>query len=647
MFKNLILFIFTALINGPLLAQDLNDKVLITVDGDQVKVDEFLMVYQKNLELVKDESQRDIDGYLKLYSNYLLKLKEAYALGYDKTPKYIKEFNSYKKQLSRNYLTDKEITDRLVEEAYERMSQDVWVKHILVRLDESSGDTSAVYNQIMAFRDRLINEDFETIQKDSHNGNSVFVEDLGYFSAFKMVYDFETVAYNTAVGEVSQPFRTRFGYHVLKVFDKRESRGEVTVGHIFLSKNKPDSLGNPEDRIRNIFKMLQQGQSFEDLAKQFSEDPSSSKRGGRLNTFKSGQLSSVKFENMAFSLSEPDEISEPFETDFGWHIAKLYDKKPLAPFSELRAQLEARIKRDSRSSVINEAFISSLKKDYGVNTDVDLSYFSGIIDESYYRNEWSKPSDIPSENLLISIGSKELTYADFASYLEKNQKRIRDKKGYDQVVKSQFDDFINKELLNYHEANLENVNPDYAKVLKEYREGLLLFDLMEDKIWNAVKEDSIGLRTYFDENIEKYAWTERFKGILVSSAEEDELKNIRQALSSGMSYKEIRSTYEGMDNNDLLWTNRSFEKGSSRLPANLEYKPGTTEIYKHNGTWHVLRIDELIPAGPKTFEEARGSVINDYQNKLESDWLKALAKKYTISIDHEVLNELKSTLNKR
>ncbi|MBT8257108.1 MAG: peptidylprolyl isomerase, partial [Bacteroidia bacterium] len=347
MLRKTIASIALCLIGFYISAQDLNDKVLIDIDGDKVKVGEFLRVYQKNLDLVKDDSQKDIDGYLKLYTNYLLKLKEAYALKYDQRPDYKREFQTYKKQLSKNYLTDKTVTEKLVREAYDRMSQDVQVKHILIRLEDNETDTTAVYNQIMAFRERLINEDFESIRRDSHNGSSVFVEDLGYFSAFKMVYPFESVAYNTEVGAVSMPFRTRFGYHVLKVFDKRKSRGEVTVGHIFLSKNTPDSIGDPAERIQNIYKMIGQGKEFEDLAKQFSEDKSSSQKGGRLNSFKSGQLSSVKFEDMAFSLNTIGEISAPFETDFGWHISKLIEKKPIGSFDELRPQVEARVKRDA------------------------------------------------------------------------------------------------------------------------------------------------------------------------------------------------------------------------------------------------------------------------------------------------------------
>ncbi|NNF82044.1 MAG: peptidylprolyl isomerase [Flavobacteriaceae bacterium] len=647
MLRKTIASIALCLIGFYISAQDLNDKVLIDIDGDKVKVGEFLRVYQKNLDLVKDDSQKDIDGYLKLYTNYLLKLKEAYALKYDQRPDYKREFQTYKKQLSKNYLTDKTVTEKLVREAYDRMSQDVQVKHILIRLEDNETDTTAVYNQIMAFRERLINEDFESIRRDSHNGSSVFVEDLGYFSAFKMVYPFESVAYNTEVGAVSMPFRTRFGYHVLKVFDKRKSRGEVTVGHIFLSKNTPDSIGDPAERIQNIYKMIGQGKEFEDLAKQFSEDKSSSQKGGRLNSFKSGQLSSVKFEDMAFSLETIGEISIPFETDFGWHISKLYEKKPIGSFDELRPQVEARVKRDARSAVINESFIDSLKAQYNVSTDVDLSYFATILNDGYFKREWVKPDDLPKDKGLISIGTKDLSYVDFAVYLEKAQKRIREKKEFDRIVDMQFDSFVNEQILDYHESNLENINKEYAQVLTEYRDGLLLFDLMEDKIWNAVKEDTVGLKNFYEKNRDQYHWPERYKGVLVSSGNKKVLKEVKTVLQSDNDFKEIRKQFESKGSGDMIWTNRDFTKGTPKLPADLAISIGTSEIFEHNGTWHVLKIDDILPAGPKSFDEAKGKLISDYQAKMESEWMEELAGKYTLTIDDKVLSELKSSINKR
>ncbi|HRV55487.1 MAG TPA: peptidylprolyl isomerase, partial [Mangrovimonas sp.] len=321
----LLVFFFTSV---GLTAQNLDKEVLFTIDNEPVYVSEFERVYNKNLDLVKDESQKDVDEYLKLFVNYKLKLKEAYAKGLDEKPSYKRELDTYKKQLADNFLNDSEVTNELVQEAYDRTVNEVNASHILVRMNENPTpeDTLQAYNEIVKLRDRALSEGFEKVEKEVHNGQTIFGEDLGYFTAFKMVYDFESPAYNTPVGEISQPFRTRFGYHILKVNDRRKSRGEVKVAHIMVSlqqDGKPNEKA--EERIQDIYRKLQQGEDFESLAKQFSDDKSSASKGGVLEPFSSGQLSSTEFEEQAFALKDIGAYSQPFKTQFGWHIVKLYE----------------------------------------------------------------------------------------------------------------------------------------------------------------------------------------------------------------------------------------------------------------------------------------------------------------------------------
>ena len=265
-------------------------------------------------------NKKSIKDYLDLYINYKLKLAEARSLGYDKKESYLNEYEGYKEQLIKNYLTDKKITEELLQEAYSRKLEEVKAQHILVRFN-SQQDTRSKLNQIQALRNRFLNEDFETLRKEIHDGQSIFVEDLGYFSAFKMVYDFENAAYNTAVGEISQPFKTQFGYHVVKVLDKRRSRGKAEVAHIMIANNSKDTTQTPEQRINELHRLLLQGESFESLAKQYSDDKSSAANGGKLKPFASGEINSEIFVDTAFNLNE-GEISTPIQSQFGWHIIK-------------------------------------------------------------------------------------------------------------------------------------------------------------------------------------------------------------------------------------------------------------------------------------------------------------------------------------
>lgn len=627
-------------------AQINNDDVLFTVDNTNVLASEFLRVYNKNLDLVKDESQKDIDEYLNLFINYKLKLTEARALDFHKKPQYIRELNGYKKQLAKNYLTDHEVTDALVKEAYERVSYDIRAKHILIRLDPSRKDTLATYNRLLKLRERLLNEDFETLQKEIHNGNTVLVEDLGYFSGFKMVYDFESVAFNTNIGEVSMPFKTQFGYHIVKVFDKRKSRGKVTVGHIMISNKQKDSTINPEVRIQEINKLIKQGGNFESLAKQFSEDKNSAKKGGKLSPFKTGQLSSAVFENIAFSLNEVGEISKPFESDYGFHIIKLYNKKSIATFEDMKYDLENRVRRDSRSKLINTSLQNKLKKQYNTpDVNPARSYFISILNNNYYNRTWEIPSNIEKDKVLLTIGDSIFTYSNFAGFLRSRQKAAKKDSSFKDIVDESYNAFLNKNILAYHELNLENENIEFAQILSEYREGLLLFDLMEVKIWNAVKKDTLGIQNYYNANKEKYKWEQRIDAVVATSAKEKDIQDVKRMLNKGDEIEVIKNKLNQDDTQKVIFTSGIMTTTNQALPEGFNFKEGISNIYIYNDAYHIIKVNKVLIETNKTLDEAKGAVISDYQDVVEKNWLKELGGKYTVKVNQGVLEKIKIKIN--
>lgn len=623
-------------------AQIKKEDILFTVDNTPVFASEFLRMYNKNLDLVKDESQKDVDEYLKLFINYKLKIIEARALEFDKKPQYIKELESYKEQLLENYLIDHKVTDELVKEAYQRMSYDVKASHILVKIAEHENDTVAAYTLILKLRNRLLNEDFENLQKEVHNGNTIFAEDLGYFSGFKMVYEFETVAYNTQIGKVSMPFRTTFGYHVVKIYDKRKSRGEVTVGHIMIVNNKKDSLIKPEIRIQEIYKLIQQGETFESLAKQFSEDKNSARNGGKLSPFKSGQLRLVEFEDLAFSLKEINEISKPFKTDFGWHIVKLYNKKPLASFEEMKFDLRLRVKRDPRSKRINKSLINTLKETYNIKKPyTELDYFKSILNDEFFKRSWTIPSDIENEKQFLKIGKTQFTYNDFANFLFNSQRNQTPKKPLEKLLEQQYNKFLNTKLLAYHKENLEFENLEFAEILEEYREGLLLFDLMETKIWNAVKLDTIGLQEFYNENKTNYIWQERIDVIVATSAKEKDINKVKKMLKNGISLEAIKAQINQNKSQNVILTSEIMNAEHRALPKDFYFKEGVSKVYFYNDAFHVIDVKRILPKTEKTYNESKGSVISDYQDEVEKQWLKDLEETYKVVVNKEVLKKVK------
>ena len=503
-------FIILFLISNFSFAQ-LENNILFKVNDSLVYVDEFNRVYNKNIDLIDENNQKDFESYLELFINYKLKLAEAYDLGLQNDPKYKSELNKYVKQLQNTYLTDRETEDKFLREAYERTKHEVNVSHVLIRIDENDNDTINVYNKLNALRGPFLNSSIDDFKNSHQEDEELIIENLGYFSAFKMIYKFENMAYKTTVGEVSLPFRSRFGFHILKVNNKRSSLGEVTVGHIMTYKNKP----NAYERISNILDSLNNGVSFEYLAKKYSDDKNSSFKGGRLNPFSSGQINSIPFENAAFELGKKNNISKPIETKYGWHIIKFYSKKNVQKFDEIKYELLNKLKKSSRFSIVSDSFYDFLMNRYGLSyQNNNLDYFISILDPSYFKGEWSIPESIQEEKILIKISDKHLKYIDFATFLEDNQRKSS-VTPYQKLISDQYKSFIKYNALEIYKNNLESENSDYKFVIKEYREGLLLFNLMQDKIWTVRDSDSTKLKMFFNENKNKYTSFEEDRGKVI------------------------------------------------------------------------------------------------------------------------------------
>ena len=489
----------------------LENNILFKVNDSLVYVDEFNRVYNKNIDLIDENNQKDFESYLELFINYKLKLAEAYDLGLQNDPKYKSELNKYVKQLQNTYLTDRETEDKFLREAYERTKYEVNVSHVLIRIDENDNDTIDVYNKLNNLRGPFLNSSINDFKNSHIEDEELIIENLGYFSAFKMIYKFENMAYKTPVGEVSLPFRSRFGFHILKVNDKRSSLGEVTVGHIMTYKNKP----NAYERITNILDSLNNGISFEYLAKKYSDDKNSSFKGGRLNPFSSGQINSIPFENAAFELGKKNNVSKPIETKYGWHIIKFYSKKNVQKFDEIKYELLNKLKKSSRFSIISDSFYDFLMNRYGLDyQNNNLDYFISILDPSYFKGEWSIPESIDEEKTLIKILDKNLKFIDFATFLEDNQRKTSITP-YQKLISDRYKSFIKYNALEVYKNNLESENSDYKFVIKEYREGLLLFNLMQDKIWTVRDSDSTKLKMFFSENKNKYTSFEEDRGKVI------------------------------------------------------------------------------------------------------------------------------------
>lgn len=647
-----LLFGFLIIVTSLSSAQETAKKVLFTINDTPYYTDEFKRVYNKNIDLVKDESQKDLNQYLNLYVGYKLKINKAYQLGLQDNPKYITELNSYRTQLAKNYLTDINVTNELVREAYDRSLKEINGSHILFLLDENAlpADTLKVYNKALAVLKKInAGEDFGTLAAQYSEDPSAKDNkgDLGYFSVFRMVYPFESGAYKTTVGKVSEPVRSRFGYHLIKVNAVRDNRGEVAVSHIMLMKSDDQELNKKnEARVQELYQKIQQGEAFEEVAKQFSEDKSSADKGGRLAPFSAGQLSSEEFENVAFNLTKETPISKPFETNFGWHIIKLNEKLPVKSFDEMSADIQSKVSRDERSRLIQNSLTEKLRKKYKIAKDKKVyTAIEKSFTNEFYNGLWTNDAvKTPFMETLLTINTTKYTGRDFLNFVQLNQKKALDIKPLSTMVSVLFEQYTDEELNKLYNANLENEFPEFANVMSEYRDGLLLFDLMEKEIWEKSKTDTLGLQAFYDKNKQNYQWNKRFDVSVVSSTKQDFIKKAQKMMKKGKSAAEIKEALNTGNEIAVIEKEGLFEEGSTLLPKNISEKLGLTSITKEGDYYFISRVKNVIPAGQKTFQECEGKVINDYQQYLEENWVSDLKKECTIKINEDVFEQVKAEI---
>jgi peptidyl-prolyl cis-trans isomerase SurA len=633
-------------------AQSNKKEVLFTIDDKPYYTDEFARVYKKNLDLVKDESQKDLNQYLELFVGYKLKINKAYKLGLQNGAQYQNELRSYRSQLAKNYVNDSKVTNELVQEAYNRSLKEISASHILIMVDENAmpADTLKAWKQITEIRQKaLAGENFgELAAKYSQDPSAKENKgDLGFFTAFRMVYAFESAAYKTSAGKISNPIRTRFGYHLIKVNDIRDNRGEVTVAHIMIL-NPQDEAGKEKAKntINDIYKKLQQGENFEALAKQLSDDKSSSSKGGVLSRFGSGQLSSEEFENVAFSLKNVGDMSQPFQSQFGWHIVKLIAKFPVKTFDEMKPELENRVGKDDRSRLIAESINDKLRKKYKIKRNEKMySAIQKAVTDKFYEGSWDLPADTKSfEGKLFDIEGQAITGTQFLNYVKAQMKAGLTIKPTSNLTNHLYEQFLNQELNTYYNNNLENEFPEFAAVVDEYRDGLLLFDLMEKEIWDRSKTDTIGLKNFFDAHAANYRWKNRIEATVISSTKQDMAKSAQKYLKQGKSAEFIKEKLNVKDVVNVMTNSGAFEEGSDALPKGIKPQAGVSDIVKEGEYYFVAKIDKVSPAGPKTLEEAKGKAINDYQQYLEENWVKDLKKEFTVKVNQDVFERVKQQL---
>ena len=527
-----------------------------TLGSFPVPTSEFAYVYKKNNSTAPDYGTRQsVTDYLTLYTNFRLKVLDAEKQGLDTTRAFNRELDGYRQQLAQPYLTEKGVTDQLVREAYSRMGQEVNASHILIRVpaDASPTDTLAAYQKVMALRQRVTaGEDFTTLARANSEDPSAKENGgkLGYFTAMQMVYPFETAAYATPVGQVSQPIRTRFGYHIIKVNDRRPAQGEIKVAHLMVritpQAPKADSA-TAHKKINELYGRLRKGEDWNKLVAQFSEDPGSAPNGGELPPFGTGRMI-PSFEETAFKLQKPGEIAPPVQTPYGWHIIKLLEKQPVPDFTAMEATLKSKVAKDSRSELNRTAFLKRIRQeDQFVEIPATKALAISQGDTALVKGRYKyNPATLvasggkPSKNAakasidklpLFTIKGKPYPVGDFLTFVQQNQ-RPRPTAEPVFAMQQLYDQYVDQTLTEFERNSLDTKYEDYRMLVKEYRDGILLFQLMDQKVWTKAIEDTAGLKKFFQVNQANYQFGQRVRGTVISAATPQLLARAQRELAT-------------------------------------------------------------------------------------------------------------------
>ncbi len=629
-----------------------NNPIVLEINNKPITKSEFLKVYLKNNPNPKFDKVA-IDEYLNLYKKFKFKVLEAQHLGYDTLPNLKTELAGYRKTLSLPYLTDKIENEKLITECYERLKKEIRASHILIKIDENAqpADTLEAYNRITQLKKKIEKgADFGAIAREYSDDPSAQYNngDLGYFTAFQMVFQFENAAFNTKIGEISNPIRTKFGFHIIKATDSRSAKGTMKAAHIMISANEKstdEEKLNAENKIQEIYEKLKKGEPFEELAQNFSEDLSSSEKGGILPEFGTGTTTRMitEFETNAFSLEKDNDFSAPFKTDFGFHIVKRIQLTPLASFEKLKKEIQSKINRDDRVHLSQNHFIEKLKKEYNyqVLSTKELKWFYKNIDTNYYNGGWTG-NGLTTNKELFKIDQKVFTQKEFSNYLAENYRQIR-KTSIKQLVNDQFKNWVNFELLAFEKSQLEVKYPDFKTLMQEYHDGVLLYEIMTDLIWNKASLDTIGLNTYFEANKNKYMWKERINATVYECGSQKIADKVVKLLKNDtINSRHVLQIINDTSELNLSVKTNLYEKENTAFLKNTTLKKGVNLPYQHGLKIYVVKVDEIIPPSAKLLNETKGLVITDYQNYLEQTWLEELSKKYSFKVIEENIYNLQN-----
>jgi peptidyl-prolyl cis-trans isomerase SurA len=624
-------------------------QTLFTYGKDSVSVKDFLHAYNKNNTAVKNS--KALQEYLDLYIASRLKIKEALVRGYDTLPQLVSDIDNLRTQILPNYEKDTEALEKLVDEALTRAQKDIHLAHIFISYNNLIGQpdsAKAKEKALKAYNALKINADFKTIAAQYSDDTSAKYNggDLGYITVFTLPYELENIAYRTPAGSISTLYQSHAGYHIFKNLGERKALGRIKAAQILIAF-PPNTTEIQKKGLKkltdSLYTRLLKGDNFGKLAAQFSNDYVSAQANGTIPEFGVGQYAPV-FENTILSLKN-GAISKPFETDYGYHIVKRIAITPVGAKTDtkLRQAIKEKIEQDERINITKDILVQKVRKmaqyqrlpfDEKQLWAFSDSVFSNLTPTVAIRINPSTP--------LLKFGNDNATVTDWINYAQVSRYKTdgTGTKTYGQV----WNEFINASALEYYRNHLEDFNPVFHDQMKEFREGNLFFEIMQKEIWGPAQTDTVALQAYFQKNKTRYNWGKSVDAVIFYTSD----ITVAQLLSAQL--KRVPSSWQEFVNNmqdKVSADSGRFELKQIPNAVNTELKEGmitTPLVNKSDNTASFAYIRKIYtqPA-PRSFEEAKGLVINDYQAELEREWINDLKKKYPVTVNQNTLAELMNT----
>ena len=658
-----LIAILAVMMPSLLSAQSYEKKTLLTIGDKEISAKEFIDTYKKNNVNTDVIDKKTVEEYLDLFVDFKLKVIEAEALKMDTNQSFKKELHGYRQQLAKPYFSNDDVTEELVREAYERMQYDVNAAHILIQCDKNAlpADTLKAYEKAMMIRERVMKgEDFGDLaaemsddpsardmeaipgKRNAYKGNR---GELGYFTAFDMVYPFESGVYNTEVGEISMPIRSSFGYHIIKVNSKTPALGTVTAAHVFIAANPEISDSLLKEKAYNVYnEIAADGSNWIDIVKKYSDDKGTVTNGGRLSAFKVSNL--VPEFITALKELDVNEISQPVKTSYGYHIIKLITTTPPADFDKESAKIKERVERDMRGQLSEEIVMKRIMKEnkFKEYSDVKDAFIS-TIDSTLLAGKYVKSPDVDTTEVLFSLNKEPYTIQDFIDYIDKYQK-VQVFMTPGAYAYQLYDKFLQAKVFEYEDSQLEEKYPDFGFLVQEYHDGILLFSLMEEQVWNKAINDTLGMQQYYERNKNNYMWGDRVKALVVNCNDKESVDVVEAMIREGVDVDSLRSFIK---ENKMKHTVRYkfYQKGEDFNIDEMEWKEDAINVIVStvDNTVTIIRIDEVRKPEPKTFKEVRGHITSGYQAEIEKIWLQSLRDKYPVNVNTKILNKIAKKYN--